>query len=118
MKVAEEVNDLRFGEEATGSYDRKWLRDVFLDHDLVQGCYRAGDPGQLYISPVLGPQQLTQLFDDVAPVVSAQLKVQKRLETQQQQRLDSARTEIATELAQRQLPVRGKDEPSQGSLGR
>lgn len=118
VTVAEEVSDLRFGEEAPGSYDRKWLRDVFLDHDFIQGCYGAGDPGQLYISPVLGPQQLTQLFDDVAPVVSAQLKVQKRLETQQQQRLDSARTDIATELAQRQLSVRGQDEPSQGSLGR
>lgn len=102
MTLDKQVTRLRFGERTPNSMfdDRKTIREVILDHEIIEQCYWTSGPNGLGILPVLDPEQLTGLFRDLGVVVGEQLEIAKRKESDQAAAILAAKVGIAAKLAE------------------
>ena len=102
LTVSEEVGRLKFGERSQHSFfdDRQSLRDLILNHELVQQCYWTGGSHDFGIMPILDAGQLRIVFTHVDAAVREQLEIVKGRNNEQTEALVAARVSIAAKLAE------------------
>lgn len=102
LTVEEEVSAIRFGERPqNGMFDnRRSVRDIIIDHALVEQCYWARGQNTLAISPILDAEQLRGVFSDVDAVVRRQLEIERARKDRQKDALLAAKVGIVAKLAE------------------
>lgn len=102
LKIRKDVIRLRFGDSAPlGSFDnRKSLRDIFVEQDLIESCSGVTGEYDLCINPLMDASLLAEVFMEVDATVGYQLEVQSRVDSEYKTKLIKAKQGIATKLVE------------------